>query len=424
MSQDGNVPDKPGLISMIAGHALRGVGGLLLKLAGDGNMILLQRPKHRRRVTFDVVEETPSERHWVALRDKVAALVLARDWMQIARLLEDADVSQSSCPAGYRDRMIAMEAFLDSLMEGRPGPWECEGLPEPRIPAEVVAELMALHEIQPQRYGLAAMAAQAMMAQCWDLRGYDYADVVPDSAWDWISRNVEKTMSLLEVELGDHAQSALLLQARLTVLPFCSDSDDLIIDWFEAALMADLGDTTCMNKIGNFLLPRWFGDYDRLEYVARRAATLSRDVMGDGAYAAIYNSALEMEPVPLYFMDAEKYASGTNDLVRLRGHCPAYVARKLEFSWLMSFWGYLGGMDDDARAQWDEKRARLYQLCGELLGRGLHAIHPSSWREGENGALNLISMMFQDALVRGDTIIVDGNGVRAIPVDTELSDRV
>lgn len=418
MSQNENLTQRPNLFNRMIGHGLMWLGDKILWLSGNRNLILLQKPRYRHRISVSIIEETASERHWRVQEQAITEMVQQRDWMKIAKRLEEADSAQSSCPLGQRDRMVIMETFLEALMAGKPGAIACEGLETPRIDGQVVAEILALHAVQPQRYGLAAMAARALIAQNWDLRGEDYADAISDGAWARIRDNHDKAMTLLDDALRAQPGSAMLAHARLLTLPFCADGREVIINWFEDAVKADPGDTYPMNVIGNFLLPHWFGDYDRLDYVARRAVSLSKDVMGDGAYAAVYASALEMEPVPLFFIDMEKYATGQKDLIRLRGYDPSNVAYHLERNWLMTFWSYLGGMDDEDRALWDTKRDQLYQLCADIMRTGLRAIHPPSWRQGEAGALNMISMIMQDDLARGAAIVVDDDGVRAVDAET------
>lgn len=408
---------KTGLLQKAFGGVFSGVGELVNTLIGGPKYILLQRPRYRDRISFELVdpnEEMPWEAHWRRLENEVHELVLQRHWVKLALMLQGADTSQSSCPAGHRDRSILMNAVIESLLEGKQGAIECEALDEPRIGNEVPSELMAIYRSQPQNYGLAALAVRVIVAQNWDLRGEDYAEYVPEMSWKWIEQNTSTALALLEEAERSFPDSALLPITRLSLLPFYEDSHNCIINWFETALKADAGDTTSLAIIGNFLLPRWFGDYDRLDYVARKAASISQGQLGNAAYTLVYQSALEMEEIPLYFMDMERFAAGVDDLLRLRGNQPDIVANQLEMIWLMMFWSYPGGMSQEDREIWDEKRDAIANICSDILRRRLTAIHAPSWREGVSGALNMVSMVMQEELTRGDHIILDERGVRAV----------
>ena len=284
-----------------------------------------------------------------------------------------------------------------------------------RIPETTLEDVIACFRADPNRYGLAGLIVSMLHAQCFDLRGQSVADDVADQAWDKIAAKYETALDILDMAQVETRNSPLLYGERMSLLYFSPEADRHIFGWFEAAVKADPGDSAPLMEMGNMMLPRWFGGYEEMERTARQASVWTKDEMGTAAYAILYNSALETEGVPLFFMETELYAEAARDLALYRGCSPVLLPGLCQFLFKISQYGYPYGMTDaEDRARWDKARHTLHMLSLKLLEDYLPAVHPDSWDDGERGARYMISLAMGQELEDGLSLIVGPRGIRGV----------
>lgn len=380
----------------------------------DGQRIWLTAPEHRHRITFEEVETTPSLRRQAEVEALARELAEDRDWQSLAELLEEWDDARAACASNRRLTHVALYAVTRALAGGARDPYDCSPMAQTRIPENTGLELLSLAMASPRSHGMAALAATVLVHQCWDLRGQDTADMVPDSHYMRMDRMIDKAMSLLEAAGVDTRGSGMLATLRLSCLPFLGDPESMIPDWLEVAVKADPGDGEPASIIGNFMLPRWFGDYEDIEISARKVAAWSSDTMGMAGYALVYLSALEMAEEPLYFVDVDLFCTAIEDLVKHRGHSADHLPHISQTLYRLSQVHAPRGMPEDEVAQWQETTHRLYLLSLSVLEHHLTAIHAPSWQGGLNGALDMISLAMGRELEDGADLVVGPKGIAAI----------
>lgn len=387
-------------------------GRFLLESFGLSGRTLLTSSKHRHRVQFETVDSDPSLEQLEGARMRMSDLAHAQDWVAMGEQLEEWDRTNAACVANKRLIHPGLDETIDVLIAGRPGAHRCEPLDIARIPDELIDDAMKNFKQDPNRYGLAALISRMLFSQCWDLRGQMTADTISDNAWDRMSQKYETAMSVLDQAKVETRNSSLLSDERLSLLYFSSEADRHIDDWFEAVVKADPGDSAALMSMGNMMLPRWFGDYEKMETKARQATVWTSGEMGSAAYAILYNEALSTEPVPLYFLDIELYTEAVHDLVKYRGYSPVYLPELSQFLASLSTYSYPYGMTDpEDRQIWDDNSQALRLLSLQIIEDYLPAIHPPSWINGERGALNMISHAMGQELEDGLSLKVGPRGI-------------
>ncbi|MEP6065174.1 MAG: hypothetical protein ABJ246_05015 [Paracoccaceae bacterium] len=387
-------------------------GRFLRESFGQSRGILLSSPRHRHRIQFETVDSDPSLEQLDAARMRMADLAHTQDWIALGEQLEEWDQTQAACVANKRFIHPGLDSAIDVLIAGRPGARRCEPLDIARIPDELIDDAMKDFKQDPNRYGLAALIVRMLFSQCWDLRGQMWADSVSDDAWDHILQKYNTALSVLDQAKIDTRKSSLLFGERQSLLYFSPEADRHIDKWFKAAVKADPGDSAPLMGMGNMMLPRWFGDYDTMETTARQAIVWTNDDMGSAAYAILYNDALSTEAVPLYFLDIELYTEAVHDLVKYRGYSPVYLPELSQFLASLSGHPYPQGMTNpEDQKIWDDNSHAVRLLSLKILEEYLPAIHPSSWINGERGALNMISHAMGQELEDGLSLKVGPRGI-------------
>lgn len=383
----------------------------------DKGVIHLHQPKHRHRVQYDLIDSDPCDAPRQAAQDHVARLAQALDWVALGAQLEDWDRAHAALPSHRRLIHPALDAIVTTLQQG-PGPRRCEGLDVARIPDAVIHDAIDAFRADPNRWGLAGLIVRLLASQMWDLRGEDIAQAVREEAWFRIGETYDLALKILDEAQIETRHSSLLYAERLSLLYVAPDADRHVHPWYAAAVKADPGDSAAHMVMGNMMLPRWFGSYEDMETAARQGAAWTSDTMGMAAYAILYNRALEMEPIPVLFMDMELYAEGIHDLIRYRGPSQTDLPELAQFLYDVSHYSYPIGMTEaQDRENWDARMQQMYSLSLKIVEDHLSGIYPPAWADGERGALNMVSRAMGQELSDGLNLVVGPRGVRAVAPD-------
>lgn len=387
---------------------LLGLGKLWGEAVADANRVWLSDSAHRHRVQFETIETTLSGARTRALEAEVAAYVAAQNWATLCVRIEQLAETRAVCPANQRLVHVALRAAIEALEGPDPRFNDCGPMDEPRIGPRVVP---AVIEASLGNVGGCVLAARVLLSQCWDLRGEDVIDAVPEDNWIRIEELMDQAMLLL-TSVEDSSLGIVPL-TQLRFLPFLGDLDGDLLDLYEAAVKADPGDTMPADFIGNFLLPRWGVSYQRLETLARQTAAWTSKEMGMAAYTAVYASALAVEEGPLFGLDHDMLCEGIADLAKHRGYAPDHLPRLTQLLYDLSQVRPHSAMGEAEREEWQVKMNKLYLLSLSLLEDHLSAVHPDSWPEGLEGALNMISLAMEQELDGGMDLVVGPEGISA-----------
>lgn len=395
------------LILMLPARLL-GIGQFWKDVDAEARRVWLTDARHSHRVSYETVDETPSTAMTGALEAEVFGLVAAQDWAGLCLRIETLVRTQAACPSQRRLVHVALWAAIEALEGPDTRANVCAPMAQARIGEDVVPQVI---DASLGSLGGCVLAARILLSQCWDLRGQDYVDAVPDENWVRIAAKMEEAMGFLGV--ADAGPTNIVPLTQLRFLPFMGDLDGALMDWFAQAVKADPADTMPGEFLGNFLLPRWGVAYEELETIARQTAAWTEHKMGMAAYAVIYNAALKVEADPAYNMDFELYCEGVQDLAKLQGYSadqlPGLCQKMLAISQIPAH----QNMDAQARETWEENTRKVYLLGLSLLEDHLGEIHPESWNAGLEGALNMISLAMGQELEEGKNLIVGPQGIQA-----------
>lgn len=385
-----------------------GFGAIWRQVAAEAGRIRLTDEQHRHRVRYKTVEHTPSTKMTSELEAEVKRYVSVQDWATLCVRIEALAVTRAVCPANRRLVHVALKAAIDAMAGPDFRKDVCAPMQDARIKDEVVADVI---EASLGSLGGCVLAARVLLSQCWDLRGQDETEAVSADSAARIAAKTKEAMFFLGA--AEDEPSGIIPLTQMLFLPFLGQMDSAFLDQFEQAIQADPGDTIVANAVGSFMRPQWGVDYDTLETLARQAALWTSDEIGMAAYAVFYNAALHADDAPVFAMDVDLYCEGIRDLVKLRGYSPDHIPGVSQRLRSLSQIPAHAQMTEEARQGWADSTAKFYELGLQLLEDHLGVIHPTSWQSGEEGALEMISLVMVQELEDGMNLVVGPKGISA-----------
>ena len=151
-----------------------------------------------------------------------------------------------------------------------------------------------------------------------------------------------------------------------------------------------------MRALGNYLLPRWYGDFEQLDLQARRVAAQTFDIWGAGGYTWVWFDALLVDPTGLEMLEIEYFLDGVSDiLTRVKDqHIANLMAAHLFRSWQISREQYY---EDGLR---QDLPPALRQGFDKAVREHLREIHPLIWGHAEIGFENTSRIISKDRLAQ------------------------
>lgn len=391
---------------------LRNFGGFLRDATRDSDVLALGSETHRHRVHYVSLEADQSLEQHKDAKSIMFELATVRDWIAVGQKLAEWDRTNACCIANKRLMLSGLDGAIEALMAGQGAMRQSDPLDIARISDEVVDEAIDCFKMDTSHHGLAALIVRMLASQSRDLRCKTWAGSMSDEAWELVVEKFYTALWILDLAGIEDRNSALLFGERHSLLYISPEAVRDIFQWFETAIKSDPGNSAVLEHMGQMLLPRWFGDYNRLETVARQAVVWTDREMGTAAYAILYNAAMQVDPAPLRFVDIDLFSEAVHDLVKYRRYSPVHLPALSQRLFALSRRPYPNGMNDKAdRADWAAKREALHRLSLKILEDYLPAIHPDSWIGGEHGALEMISRAMGQELDDGLSLIVGPRGI-------------
>jgi hypothetical protein len=274
-----------------------------------------------------------------------------------------------------------------------------------------IAELLTSLESDPRPAGLGPRRAQAVASEAISagrlesLTERQTAD--PDNpmlstllALALLDREEPDAAALADTVLQPHDaienMSPLLAEAHLRLL-FARDGDiDDIRSAFEDWSDLDPRDLAVFKAAGQGLFQR-FGTVALLNEAAQ-AADRTRDMLGQGAYAAMALQTIGPEVTRMQEIDTARFLTGLGDLFR-RGAEQGYVNRVASrISEVIFDPAPLFGRGD---TELSELKQALRPGLKELMRRHLRTVDPGAWAHGREQALDMLADLFEEELATG-----------------------
>jgi len=383
----------------------------------DGNRETLSAPETRSRITFETINKTPSQIRLNDVRELVCELVDDHDWLTLSDLIQDWDQARAAAPDGTRLSRYALtvvcEAVSDGVIEGN----VCHPLDIPYIPDETAHYFEGVASNHPTCYPLAAICAYLRICQGWTGRGSEYAQYVSIDSWGVMERHFKRAIWLLEPHDAKQLDAPLLASVRFDLLAFLPNAETLVHQYYNDWSTLDPADQEPHHCYGFMLLPRWFGSYTLLEDAAQKAYAATHNITDAAAYATLYLAALPLEIGLALHLDLDLFLNGVSDLVHQSGNDPAVLAYLVQET-PMSFCVPLrSGLTREEKTQIRDMAKTVDTFCHHLTRTRMTAIHPDSWQDGVDEALDYISEGLIAEMAEGHRFLMGPHGIEIVQND-------
>lgn len=316
-----------------------------------------------------------------AIREKGQFLARQERWDCLSTMIKEADATRSKSLSGtsitelllFGGRADVVAAADHALMDGRPaqGSHFLAGIED--------MELMLTEH--PDDYALALIVAHMHIDIAWAWRGHGAMADLAEENRQAIKSHFARAEVILDGFCAYENDSPALSAARCALLPGQDHPGDRMADDFEDLIDMDPKNPRHMRALGNYLLPQWFGDYQKLDLEARRTAARTFDVWGAGGYAWVWFDAILTDPACLEHMDTEYFLDGIADILARQSDQKTanLLAAQLYCAWQASRENYreAGVLGTQA--------AELRRGFETIIHKHLREVHPLVWGHAEFG---------------------------------------
>lgn len=387
---------------------------------------------------------TAEDRLRSAWQDHGLKLARQEDWDKISGLLHCADARRKLTPGGMSVAdLIAFGARADVVGAVEHALAEDEDRTS-AVPLR--AGIAALETVHAERKGdpmIAAVVARAHLdiaqawaaiAQVWRTGSDMTAATGPGTASGTASRlatasavsaaHRDRAADILAPFASARRDTPLVLRTHCALLKGSGASPDCVAAAFETLIDLSPMDTRHMRALGTSLLPRWNGDYERLELEARRTAARHMQIWGAGGYAWVMLDAIAADPEACARLDVDYFLDGLRDILALR---PDQATVNL-----LAAYASVTMAPETGQSAADRTRARIRDASGWIVCDYMTELHPVPWacaaqgvdvaprlraldgfaRGGAAKAREVLSGLFLRELARGQSVVFTENGPR------------
>lgn len=296
-----------------------------------------------------------------------AGLYLARQdaWATLGARIRDADSARSLTPGGVPEAEILAEgARADAVTAATRAVTAGDELGA----ASIMNEMQLVLEETPLDYGVAYVVAMAHVDIGWAWRGEGWRQDIPAAHRAAFFRHFRSAATLIDQYDPFELDSPMLASVRCALLAAETQPRSRASDDYEDLIDLSPGVAKYMRALGNHMLPRWFGSYERLDHEARRTMERTADIWGAGGYTWTYLDALTVDEEAFALLDADLFCQGIRDI----------LTRRTDQHTVNSFAAYTGtalepeGVNLKARTQ-------IADCFDWIVSEHLREVHPRIW---------------------------------------------
>ena len=348
------------------------------------------------RLQIPINTSTPDQMESDATRERGLFLARQELWEELEDLIRTHDQNRATTKAGtpLADLMIfgarsdVVRAAEHALLHGRPAK-----------DADFFSGIEGLEymlEDFPDSYPLALIVAHMHIDIGWAWRGAAAKDDVREINREAFHAHFDRASDILQRFCPKKHHSPALSAARCALLPGNPHPATLLAQEFESLISLDPANPRHMRALGNYLLPRWYGDFEQLDLQARRVAAQTFDIWGAGGYTWVWFDALLVDPTGLEMLEIEYFLDGVSDiLTRVKDqHIANLMAAHLFRSWQISREQYY---EDGLR---QDLPPALRHGFDRVVREHLREIHPLIWGHAEIGFENTSRIISKDRLAQ------------------------
>ena len=281
---------------------------------------------HRTVLNIDAVGTAPKsnlpichssdeEDHHHALFE--AGLYMARQdaWATLGDRIREADANRALTPGGVPEAEILAEgARADAVTAAT----RAVGLGDELGAVSIMNDMQLVLEETPQDHGVAYVVAMAHIDIGWAWRGEGWRKDIPAAHRAAFFRHFRNATALIDPYDAFELDSPMLASVRCASLAAEGQARSRASDDYEDLIDLAPGVAKYMRALGNHMLPRWFGSYERLEHEARRTMERTSDIWDNGGYTWTYFDALTVDPDAFALLDANLFCRGLKDILMRR----------------------------------------------------------------------------------------------------------
>ncbi|PRY78537.1 hypothetical protein CLV76_10697 [Marivita geojedonensis] len=331
----------------------------------NGPVLNIEALKATPKLTLPVKPSSEEEDLHHALFE--SGLYLARQdaWATLGERIRAADAARAMTPGGVPEAEILAEgARADAITAAT----RAVNAGDELGAVSIMNDMHLVLDETPGDHGVAYVVAMAHIDIGWAWRGEGWRQDIPAAHRAAFFRHFKSASDLIDRFDAFELDSPMLAAARCALLaaetrPRTRASDDYedLIDL--APCMAKY-----MRALGNHMLPRWFGSYERLDHEARRTMERTADVWGRGGYSWTYLDALLVDDEAFALLDADLFCAGLRDI--LSRQTDQHTANVLA--------AYTGTALEPEGVN-VEARARIADCFDWIVTDHLREVHPRVW---------------------------------------------
>lgn len=329
------------------------------------------------QLVIPIAEDPPEESCRVRIQDRGQFLARQERWDELGRAIRSADNRRAATHCGMpHANLFSLGARTDVVLASEQA--IADGLAPGLDGIEALEEV--LQEF-PEDYAIAEIVAQTHMDIGWSWRGTNWHHEVPERNQKLFEVHFERAAEILE-SFERTAMASPLMAGAICSLVVAKPKPALhIADAYERLIDLNPANTAPMRSLGNLLLPRWFGSYEALELEARRTASRTHNIWGNGGYAWVYLDALRVDQNAARQIDVEFFLDGIRDILYLQPD--QHIANLLA--------AYTGITMAPSRTPVEapdivrETRKAIHSVFDHILRDRLKELHPLLWAEADLG---------------------------------------
>ena len=360
-------------------------------------------------------------------QDRGQKLARQEMWEELSEQIQYADDCRLSTPGGeiasmllaFGARSDVVAAAEDAIADG--------AVPDP-------SGIEALEEVQAEYFGdhcCALVVAMAHIDIGWAWRTAGSANIQKNEECQrhWL-HHFNRARDILAPHDGIDLDAPSLAAAQCALTAAFRQKEHRVADDYQKLIDLDPDGHRHMRALGQYMLPAHFGSYDTLELEARRTASRTSDVWGDGGYAWVFFDALALDRGALDLLDADFFADGMRHILE------AKKDQHITNLWA-AFCAVSMAPNPEKRLsnRAEAARKRLHDCLDWILGDYLQELHPLIWSQallspgqtpalpsrralinkGRQTALRIIATRFADELAEGNSIAFSSAGMYRLP---------
>lgn len=346
------------------------------------------------RLQISINDATPEQIQSEKARDQGQFLARQERWDDLLALVRNHDQSRAATATGtpladlvlFGARADIVRAAEHALLHGRPakGADFFAGI-------EAMEYLLADH---PDSYPMALVVAHMHIDVGWAWRGPYKNEAIDDLNREAFDAHFERAAHILSPFDPERHQSPALAAARCALVPADNQPLTRLCAEFEALIALDPLNPRHMRSLGNYMLPRWYGDFDQLDLCARRVAAQTYDLWGAAGYTWVWFDALLVDPSGLQMLEVDYFIDGVRDALQRCNdqHTANLMAAHLYRSWQKAKRQYgVGGLREDLPPA---LRAGFEMVVHDHL----REIHPLIWGHSDIGFENTARVISKERL--------------------------